>query len=63
MVEGRKTKAIITKHKKARGGFSLSCKEKRNFMSNTEDETDPDQVDNGKYLLQLWEGEARGSYK
>lgn len=40
------------KNQKARRGISLSCEKKRNYKSNTKDETDPDQANN-EYLLQL----------
>ncbi len=53
MVERRKIEAIATKHRRARGGISLSNEEEENYESDTKDETDPDQADNNKNLLQL----------
>ena len=60
MVERRKTEAIASRYQRAKGGISLSSKEKKNYESNTEDETDPDQANNNKNPLQLWEGGGLG---
>ncbi len=63
MVERWKTEAMAAKRQRARGEISLSNKEEENYESDTGDETDPNQADNDKTSLQLWEDEARGSYK
>ncbi len=56
--EKRKTKAIATKHRKNRGGISLSSEKEENYDSNTIDDTDSDQAE-GKYpFSRLNEGEA-----
>ncbi len=53
IVERRKTKAIAAKRQRAKGGISLSSEEEKNYESDTKDETDPNQANNDKNLLQL----------
>ena len=52
IVERRKTKAIIAKCQRAKGGISLSSEEKESYESDSKDEIDLDQA-NDKYPLQL----------
>ncbi len=63
MVERQKTEAMAAKQQKARGGISSSSEEEKNYESDTADETDPDQADDDKNPLQLWEKRAGGSYE
>ncbi len=63
MVKRRKTKSMVAKRWRARKRISLSSEEEENYKSDTRDETDPDQANNDKHLLQLWEGGAGASYK
>ncbi len=53
MVERRKTEAMATKCRRTRGGISLSNEEEENYESDTGDETDPNQAEDDKNLLQL----------
>ena len=53
MVERRKTKTMAARRQRAKRGINLSNKEKKNYESNTKDETDPDQAGNDKNPLQL----------
>ncbi len=53
ILERRKTEAMVAKCQRARGGISLSSKEKEIYESDTEDETDPDQANDDENLLQL----------
>ena len=53
MVERRKTEAMAAKHQRVRGGRSLSSEEEEIYESDTGDETDPDQANNDKSLLQF----------
>ncbi len=52
-MERRKTEAIATKHRRARGGITLSSKEEENYESDTGDKTNSNQVNNDENLLQL----------
>ncbi len=52
-MERREIEAMIVKYRKARGGISSSSEEEENYESDIGDETDPDQADNDKNLLQL----------
>ncbi len=63
IVERRKIKAMATKCRRVRGGISSSSEEEENYESDTGDETDPDQADDYKNPLQLWEKGVEGSYK
>ncbi len=63
MMEWWKTKAIATKRQRARRGISSSSEEEENYESDTGDETDPDQANNDKNPLQLWEEGAERSYE
>lgn len=49
IVARQKTKAMVAKCQRARGGSSLSSKEEKNYKNNIEDRTNPDQA-NDKYL-------------
>ena len=53
MVEKEKTKAMAARRQKAKRGISLSNEEEENYENDTGDETDPDQANNDKNLLQL----------
>lgn len=53
IIEKQKTKARARKCQKARGGISLSNKEKKNDESNIEDKTNADQASDNKYPLQF----------
>ena len=53
MVERWKTKVMAAKCRRVRGEISSSSEEEENYESNTRDKTDPDQVGNDKYPLQL----------
>ncbi len=48
MIEKQKAEAIAAKHRRNRGGISLSSKEEKNYHSDTVDDEDPDQAE-GKY--------------
>lgn len=54
IVERRKIEVIVTRRQKVREEISLFNEKKKNYVSNTRDEIDPDQADN-KYLLLLRE--------
>ncbi len=62
IVEKQKTEAMVAKRWRARRGISLSSEKMKNYKSNTGDETNPDQADNDKNPLQLWEGGVGESY-
>ena len=53
MVESQKTEAMVARCQRARGGINLSSEEEKNYESDTRDETNPDQVNIDKNLLQL----------
>ena len=53
IVERRKTKAMAAKCQRTRERISLSSEEKKNYESDTGDETNPDQASNNKNPLQL----------
>ncbi len=53
MIKRQKTEAIAAKCQRVRGEISLSSEEEENYESDTGDETDPDQADNNKNLLQF----------
>ena len=46
IVERQKIKAMAAKRQKARGGISLSSKEKKSYKNDTGDKIDPDQANN-----------------
>ncbi len=63
IVEKWKTEAMAAKRRRARRGISLYSEEEKNYENDTGDETDPDQADDDKNLLQLEEEGAGGSYE
>ena len=44
---------MVTRHRKTRGGISLSSEKKENYENDTGDKTDPNQAGDDKNPLQL----------
>ena len=63
MMKKRKTETMAARRQRARGGISLSNEEEKNYKSDTENETNPDQAGNNKNPLQFREGGIGKSYK
>ena len=55
IVERQKTKTIAARCQRTRGRISLLSKEKKNYESDSGDETDLNQAGDNKNPLQLWE--------
>ena len=54
---------MVARRQRAKGGISLFSEKEENYKSDTRNETNPDQADNDKKPLQLWEGGVGKSYK